>query len=307
MTVIQKAIRKWNSEGTIGLVRALRRRIFASKPRVSRLRCFPTLWRLFEGKKGLEIGGPTLHFAKSGQFPVYPIAGSIDNCNFGCQTIWEGEIREGATFRFDQKRPAGNQYILEATALTAIPSASYDFVLSSHMLEHTANPLRALSEWVRVLKLQGILLLVVPHKEGTFDHRRPITTMQHLIEDLERETSEADMTHLAETLSLHDLARSPSAGDFQQFKLRSEKNLENRCLHHHVFDTRLVIELVDHMRLQILGVEAVLPSDIFLVAQKLASDQEPQNVRFLATDAEYRQLSPFMRDRLFPNTQPTAS
>src|SRR4029077_14748213 len=52
----------------------------------------------FRGKQGLEIGGPTARFRTSGLFPVYPLAASIDNCNFSSKTVWEGAIKEGKTF-----------------------------------------------------------------------------------------------------------------------------------------------------------------------------------------------------------------
>jgi SAM-dependent methyltransferase len=165
------------------------------------------------------------------------------------------------------------------------------------MLEHTANPIKAISEWLRVLKPNGTLVLVVPHRDGTFDHRRPITTLEHLIEDFERGTTEADLTHLPEILSLHDLPMDPPAGTPEQFKERSERNLENRCLHHHVFDTRLAIELAAHMGLQIRAVEATKPYNIFMIAQKLGSDQKPDNGQFLAGNAAYHRDSPFPSDK----------
>jgi hypothetical protein len=64
-------------------------------------------------------------------------------------------------------------------------------VLSSHCLEHVANPILALREWLRVMTPDGTLVLVLPHKEGTFDHQRPTTTLGHMIDDYERED---DMT-----------------------------------------------------------------------------------------------------------------
>jgi SAM-dependent methyltransferase len=140
---------------------------------------------LLSGKKGIEIGGPSSIFAANGLFPVYPIASHLDNCNYGGTTVWEGEISEGQAFQFHHDKSAGRQYIAEATEMGCIPSASYDFVISSHMLEHTANPILALSERVRLLKDQGYLVLLLPHKDGTFDHRRPVTTIQHLIADYE--------------------------------------------------------------------------------------------------------------------------
>jgi SAM-dependent methyltransferase len=293
MELVQKVAKKWKSEGLPGLVRAVRRRIVGN-----RLKCYRSLRPLFRDKKGLELGGPSWTFTKTGQFPVYQIAACIDNCNFFRKTIWEGEIREGASFRFNPSRPAGHQYILEATELTTIGSEAYDFVLSSHMLEHSANPIKALSEWLRVVRPGGTLLLVLPHRDGTFDHRRPITPLEHLIDDFRRDTSEADLTHLPEILELHDLAMDPPAGTPEQFKERSQKNLENRCLHHHVFDTALVVALIDHMGLQICAVEVTLPYNIYFVARKPARGQKPDNSPFLADDAEYHRQSPFPSDRV---------
>ncbi len=44
-------------------------------------------------------------------------------------------------------------------------SNSLDFVFSSHCLEHLEEPSRALFEWKRVLKENGILFLYLPHKD----------------------------------------------------------------------------------------------------------------------------------------------
>lgn len=85
------------------------------------------------------------------------------------------------------------------------------------------------------------------------------------------------MTHLEEILSLHDLAKDPGAGDFQSFRERSKRNVENRCLHQHVFDTRLVVDMVDHMELQILDVELFLPYHIVLIAKKPRPRQSVDN------------------------------
>jgi predicted SAM-dependent methyltransferase len=104
-------------------------------------------------------------------------------------------------FLYDRRRPPGRQYILEATELQQIKSETYDFILSSHVLEHIANPLRALHEWIRLLKTEGILVLILPHKDGTFDHKRKVTNLNHLIKDYEQETKENDLSHLADILT----------------------------------------------------------------------------------------------------------
>ena len=284
--MIQKLQTLFRSEGAIGIIRALGRRIV-----VPRLRCYRFCKPYFEGQYGLEIGGPSPVFSRHGLFPVYRSAGRIDNCNFSRQSVWVGAIQEGATFRYDKEHAPGNQHIAEAVDLRLFPSESYDFVLSSHALEHTANPLLALSEWMRVLKVHGMLVLVLPHKDGMFDHRRPVTELSHLMQDFELKKTEADLTHVPEILEFHDMARDPEAGDFKSFKERSERNLENRCLHHHVFDTQLAVKVVNHLGLQIYAVEATRPYHIFVVAQKIKQGERPQNKQFLGNDTVFRRHS----------------
>lgn len=250
----------------------------------------------FRDKVGLEIGGPSSLFRWEG-FPVYSVAGRIDNCNFGQQTIWEGAVSEGATYRFNQQRAPGNQYIAEATDLGRFAPSSYDFVLSSHTLEHVANPLLALSEFIRVLKDQGTLVLALPHKDAIFDHRRPVTSLSHLIQDYRQQVTESDLTHLEEIVSLHDLSMDPAAGDSEAFRQRSEKNVENRCLHHHVFNTRLAIEMLHYMGLQLLGAAVILPCDILLVAEKPLPGQQLQNDAFRGIGTAPCWTSPFPSDQ----------
>lgn len=252
---------------------------------------------LLRERVGLEIGGPTKIFSRGGRFPVYPIARRCDNVNFSPRTIWEGSIQEGRTYRYDKDRQPGYQYICEALDLRNVASEGYDFVLSSHTLEHVANPLRALREWLRVLKEGGVLLLVIPHKDGTFDHRRPVTSLAHLVQDYERGTTENDLTHLPEILELHDLARDPQCGTLETFRERSTNNLTNRSLHHHVFDTKLVVRLMDRLGLQVCVIDPILPFDIISASRKLPSSQVPDNSAFLHDDAHYRLRSPFASDR----------
>jgi SAM-dependent methyltransferase len=256
-------------------------------------RCRRLVHRLVADRAGLEIGGPSTLFRK--QLPVYSAIGRLDNVNFSHSTVWEGTIEEGETFVFDPERGPGRQYVLEATQLAPIGEGMYDVVLSSHTLEHSANPLRALAEWSRVLRLGGTLVLVLPHKEGTFDHRRPVTLLEHLVDDHERGTTEDDLTHLDEILELHDLALDPPAGSAENFAARSRQNAANRCLHHHVFDTKLALAMIDRAGFELLAVEPMLPFHIVLVARRLR--QPPNNAQFMRLDAGWRRNSPFRLDR----------
>lgn len=174
-----------------------------------------------------------------------------------------------------------------------ISDSSYNFILSSHCIEHIANPVKALFEWVRVLKQDGLLVLVVPHKEGTFDHRRPVTSLEHLIQDFDNQINESDLTHLEEILSLHDLSKDPGAGDFAAFEERSKRNKENRCLHQHVFDTQLAVEMVNYIGLKILAVELFTPYHIVIIARKMPGDQVVSNETYRGGVAAKHQGSPF--------------
>jgi len=258
---------------------------------------YPQCKSSFQSRIGLEIGGPSDIFGRRGYIPAYQVAARIDNCNFGSDTVWKEDITEGNTFVFKKGKAPGRQYIAEASDLSGIEDASYDFLLSSHCIEHMANPLKGLAEWIRVLKQDGLLVLVVPHKDGTFDHRRPVTTLEHLIQDFDNQTDEGDLTHLEEILKLHDLSMDPGGGDFEFFQERSKRNIENRCLHQHVFDTRLAVEAVNYMGLQIRAVELFNPYHIIIIAQKRGQDQAIDNDKFRGINEAPCWQSPFPSDQ----------
>jgi SAM-dependent methyltransferase len=216
------------------------------------------------GKKGIEIGGPSRLFKH--QLPLYSKIQDLDNVNFSQQTIWDGAIKEGKTFRWREDK-VGWQFITDGTSLPQIASESYDFVLSSNCLEHIANPLKALDSWKRILKRNGALVIVLPNKESNFDHRRPVTTFEHLLEDYYNNTDERDLTHLEEILELHDLRLDPQAGDFENFKRRSLDNFTNRALHHHVFDLESMSFLIAQIGLRCVQKTAT-KKDFFLLAVK---------------------------------------
>ena len=61
-----------------------------------------------------------------------------------------------------------------------VADASVDFVVSSHVLEHFADPIAALLEWYRVVRPGGYVYMIVPHVERTFDRGKPRTTLASL-------------------------------------------------------------------------------------------------------------------------------
>jgi SAM-dependent methyltransferase len=86
-------------------------------------------------------------------------------------------------------------------------SNSLDYVASSHVLEHIANPVAALIEWYRVLRPGGIIYVVVPNRLGTWEHTRKLTAVSHMLEDYERGTTACDATHIDEFVNEIDWSR----------------------------------------------------------------------------------------------------
>jgi SAM-dependent methyltransferase len=68
---------------------------------------------------------------------------------------------------------------------------SYDFVFSSHVIEHFPDPIKALNEWVRVSR--RYVIAVAPHQQRTVDADRALTTVDELMRrHRESFTSEED-------------------------------------------------------------------------------------------------------------------
>jgi SAM-dependent methyltransferase len=228
------------------------------------IREFPQVLALVRDKRGLEVGGPSSSFRPGGILPIYDSVGSLDNCTFSANTVW---AKHGVEYRFSAQRPPGQHFVSEGAELSGLANESYDFIISSHMIEHTANPLGALAAWKRVLRPGGTLVLLVPDKERTFDNKRATTTMEHLLADDRANTREDDRTHIEEMLRDHNMRRTP---DWTRERLQAlvEDNLQFRGLHHHVFDLPLVRSMLEHTGLEIVITRRSLPNHLVGVARK---------------------------------------
>jgi SAM-dependent methyltransferase len=243
--------------------------------------------KLLAGANALEPGGPSTLFERGNLIPVYPQLAALDTLDFAERTIWSESQ--------DETVP-GRRLIAEAGSLDEVADDAYDAVLASHVLEHLANPLGALAEWRRVVRPGGHLLLIVPHRDGTFDHSRPVTLLTHMQDDAERQTAEDDLTHLQEIIELHDLARDPGAPDRQAFERRCRENPTLRAMHHHIFVSRTVIEVCRAAGLEVLLLRPKRPFHIVCLCRVNAPPagdglSDPQI-------SEILRRSPFPSDRV---------
>ncbi len=67
--------------------------------------------------------------------------------------------------------------------LQTVATATQDFVIANHFLEHCQNPISAIEQMLRVLRPGGVLYLAIPDKRYTFDSPRPSTSIAHVLGD----------------------------------------------------------------------------------------------------------------------------
>jgi len=70
-----------------------------------------------------------------------------------------------------------------AEDLSAFREGTVDFIIANHLLEHLEDPIRALKEFHRVLRRDGVLYLALPDPRISFDRDRQLTELQHLLDE----------------------------------------------------------------------------------------------------------------------------
>lgn len=167
-------------------------------------------------------------------------------------------------------RPTAADYLADATDLHFANDHEFDFLCSSHVLEHLANPIKALKEWKRVIKEEGIIYCGVPDKRFMFDHRRRRTTLRHLIEDYQSDIGPYDATHLWDIVHNSDV-KMDSVDREQCFNRILEYVISggapSSAPHHHVYTEQDVVALFRYVGLEIIFVTSIRDT-IHLVARK---------------------------------------
>ncbi len=119
-----------------------------------------------KGLKGVEIGG-----SAHNQFGLNTI--NVDYTADVNTVFKQDEIKlVGEYLKVDVEAPGDH---------LPFKDERFDFVISSHVLEHFWDPIKALQEWMRVVKKSGYIFMIIPHKDRTFDHDRPRTTLKELV------------------------------------------------------------------------------------------------------------------------------
>lgn len=166
----------------------------------------------------------------------------------------------------------------------------YDSSISSNLLEHSPNPIWLLLNFHFITKDSGFQFHAIPHGRYTYDRFREPTPFEHLIEDFERGTDAADVSHV------EDYRQSAIEKDGWQKDFHERYPLSYPFIHFHVFDEHNTRELFAFMFEEVTN--DVLRTDRFsdnvlIFRNRLSAD-------FLGT---YRELmaayGPMMAERRF--------
>jgi|SRR5687768_4776351 len=144
--------------------------------------------------------------------------------------------------------------------LVTIEDLSQDFVIANHFLEHCPNPLGALKNIYRVLRVGGILFLALPDKRFTFDVDRPVTTFAHVLRDYEEGPEWSAPGHYEEWVRVVSKLSDEEA----------EKNIQELMgkevwIHFHVWTQYEMFELLENARKKLglsFEIECFLKADL---------------------------------------------
>ena len=136
--------------------------------------------------------------------------------------------------------------VADGELLESIGDASQDFVIANHFLEHCQNPLLALENMFRVLRVDGVLYLALPDKRYTFDRLRPVTTLEHLHRDYSEGPEYSRREHFQEWVRLVNGITDP-----EMMGRQVEQLLEMEySIHYHVWTQREMLELLLYLAKQ---------------------------------------------------------
>jgi SAM-dependent methyltransferase len=129
---------------------------------------------------------------------------------------------------------------VDLDGLDGIADGSLDFLIACHVLEHTPNPIGSIHGAYAKLRPGGKLLLVVPDKNRTFDRNRPITPLEHLVEDFRTPDRSRDFAHYEEFFRLSFPLKEPI-----RMHATNESYQRGDAIHYHVWDHDAFCAMLD--------------------------------------------------------------
>lgn len=140
-----------------------------------------------------------------------------------------------------------NELVDDGQTLSTISDSRYDFIISSHQLEHCASPLNALENQMRVLKPGGVGIYALPTRDNPIDKNRPVTSLNHIVDNYYLYNTYCDIESLENELEVHYLEYLRNVdhitGD-EANQITRERIKSNADIHFHVFSQEVLIGMI---------------------------------------------------------------
>lgn len=186
--------------------------------------------------------------------------------------------------------------------LSTVSDSSQDFIIANHFLEHCEDPITTIGTHLSKLKKGGILFYAVPDKRYTFDFRRPLTPLDHMVDDHEQGSERSRSEHYEEWARLVINEESSAVAITEQTQpeewiARKAQELEaaRYSIHMHVWTQAEFLQLILHCRERFAGafdIEAAARQSIefVVVLRKAGGPPMPSATAAVATTPRWRKF-----------------
>lgn len=130
--------------------------------------------------------------------------------------------------------------------LPTVNNDSADFLIANHVFEHLSDPISSLIEWHRILRPEAYLVLTIPDKRYIFDHSRPRTKLDHLLNDYHstEKPHDRDIDHLKEW-AIHVEGLEKGSKQYDEWITNQLK--QGYSVHNHVWILADILELINYV------------------------------------------------------------
>jgi SAM-dependent methyltransferase len=137
--------------------------------------------------------------------------------------------------------------------LATVAAESQDFIIANHFLEHTEDPIGTIETHLGKVKPGGVLFYAVPDKRFTFDFRRPVTPIEHMVADHEEGPERSRARHFREWSRFvleHDPPADADTGweERQIEAVAGQLEAQNYSIHMHVWTQAEFLRLILTLR-----------------------------------------------------------
>lgn len=151
----------------------------------------------------------------------------------------------------------------DGEALRSFSDGSQDFVIANHFIEHCTNPIAAIENHFRVLKVGGFLFMATPDKRFTFDRCREVTPLSHLWHDYEGHPDWTKAQHFEEYMRGMNAFHRQGLTEAQIRKSTDDLLAQDYSIHYHVWTAAAWLEFVSSLRQRLeFEVEVVLQNGL---------------------------------------------